>query len=180
MSIRAFDIWDINQKIAFQNLWLFTYLRKYWGGDMVKIVSDAKTRVQPSLVSSDNDQRQAIIWTKAETLSIGLLGTNFSTNLNKMPTFSLKNMPQHVVREVTASDGHFVSPPMYLSDHSTWQADGRYLWRSCQVAERPVLVITDPAILLGVWWYLGVPAHWGQPEPRLFHGLLAQRRARSM
>ena len=38
------------------------------------------------------DRRQAIIWTNAEILLIGLLGTNFSEILIEILTFSFKKM----------------------------------------------------------------------------------------
>ena len=48
------------------------------------------------IIGSDNglspDRRQAIIWTNAESLSIGPLRTYFSENLIKMQHFSLKKM----------------------------------------------------------------------------------------
>ena len=47
-------------------------------------------------MGSDNGfspgQRQAIIWTNAEILSVGPLGTNFSEILAKIITFSIKKM----------------------------------------------------------------------------------------
>ena len=49
-----------------------------------------------SIIGSDNglspDRRQAIIWTNAEILLIGTLGTNFNEILFKIHTFSFKNI----------------------------------------------------------------------------------------
>ena len=49
-----------------------------------------------TIIGSDNglspDRRQAIIWTKAGSLLIGPLGTNFSEILIEILTFSLKKM----------------------------------------------------------------------------------------
>ena len=58
-----------------------------------------------SIIGSDNglspQRRQAIIWTNAGILLIGPLGTNFSENLIKIQTFSLKaNMFENVVCEM--------------------------------------------------------------------------------
>ena len=47
-----------------------------------------------TIIGSDNDLlpewHQAIIWTNAGILLIGILGTNFSEILSKIDTFSLK------------------------------------------------------------------------------------------
>ena len=51
---------------------------------------------KPTIIGWDNglspDRRQAIIWTNAEILLIGPLGTNFSEILTGIQTFSFKKM----------------------------------------------------------------------------------------
>ena len=65
--------------------WLF-----HWGRVTYICVADLAT------IGSDNDlspvRRQAIIWTNAGILLIGLLGTNFSETLIRIQTFSLKKI----------------------------------------------------------------------------------------
>ena len=58
-------------------------------------------------IGSDNGflpaQRQAIIWTNAGILLIGLLGTNFSEILIEIDTFSLKEIAfENVVQKMVA------------------------------------------------------------------------------
>ena len=60
-----------------------------------------------TIIGSDNglspDRRQAIIWTNAEILLIGPLGTNFSEILIEIITFSFKkNAFESVVCETAA------------------------------------------------------------------------------
>ena len=67
-----------------------------------------------TIIVSDNglspDRRQAIIWTNAEILLIGTLGTTFSEILIKINTFSFKKM--HLKMSSQEIGGHFVSVSM--------------------------------------------------------------------
>ena len=66
-----------------------------------------------TIIGSDNglspDRRQAIIWTNAEKLLIGPLGTNLSEILIAILTFSFKKMHLKVS---SVKGGHFVLPSM--------------------------------------------------------------------
>ena len=59
-------------------------------------LSDAYMRRKLTIIGSDNGlspgRRQAIIWTTAEILLIGLLGTNFSEISIRIETFSFKKI----------------------------------------------------------------------------------------
>ena len=66
-----------------------------------------------TITASDNGlspgRRQAVIWTNAEILLIGLLGTKFSEILIEIDTFSLKKIGWKCRLE---NGGHFVSASM--------------------------------------------------------------------
>ena len=69
----------------------FTYLvLTHWG--RVTHICVSKLTIIGSDNSLSPDRRQAIIWTNAGILLIGILGTNFSEILSKIHTFSFKKM----------------------------------------------------------------------------------------
>ena len=69
---------------------------------------------QKAIIGSDNglspDRRQAIIWTSAGLLLIGLLETNFCEIWIKLPQFSLKKL---FIWKHFQNGGHFVLTLMY-------------------------------------------------------------------
>ena len=74
-----------------------TYIRMYCAGSLTHWGRVTHTYVSdPTIIGSDNGlsprRRQAIIWTNAEILLIGPLGTNFNEILIEIHTFSFKKM----------------------------------------------------------------------------------------
>ena len=66
------------------------FVLTHWGRGMHICVSNLTTIGSVNGLSPG--RRQAIIWTNAEILLIGPLGTNFSEILIEIPTFSFKKM----------------------------------------------------------------------------------------
>ena len=64
--------------------------RPHWG--QVTPICASKLIITRSDYGLSPGRHQAIIWTSAEILSIGTLGTNFSENFNEIHTFSFRKM----------------------------------------------------------------------------------------
>ena len=74
------------------------------------LICVSKLTIIGSIIGLSPGQRQAIIWTNAEMLLIGPLGTNFSEILIELYTFSCKKMH---LKMLLRNGSYFVSVSVY-------------------------------------------------------------------
>ena len=134
--------------------------------------SDTYMHRKLSTIGSDNGlspgRHQAIIWTNARILLIGLLGTNFSEMLIEIPTFSFKKMslkmpailsqPQFVDNILCHRTVDCLFEFFYLIEPWTWSS-GALIWIPAWISNHIHYEVWEESIHKLQWcsyWTLGM------------------------